>query len=135
MFVKKTFPDNMNLEGIKIVLDCANGAAYKVAPLALSELGAEVISIGINPDGKNINTECGSLNPKLLIEKVLENNADIGIALDGDADRVIFCDSRGNIADGDKILAICTQETLSGTQNGCLPHSAKALSHVMVARA
>ena len=113
VFVKKTFPDNMNLEGIKIVLDCANGAAYKVAPLALSELGAEVISIGINPDGKNINTECGSLNPKLLIEKVLENNADIGIALDGDADRVIFCDSRGNIADGDKILAICTQEMLS----------------------
>lgn len=112
VFVKKTFPENMNLEGLKIVLDCANGAAYKVAPLALSELGAEVISLGINPDGKNINTECGSLNPELLIKKVLDNNADIGIALDGDADRVIFCDEKGNIADGDKILAICTQEMI-----------------------
>lgn len=113
VFVKKTFPDNMNLEGIKIVLDCANGASYKVAPLALSELGAEVISIGISPDGKNINTDCGSLNPKLLVEKVVENNADIGIALDGDADRVIFCDNKGNIVDGDKILAICTRELLN----------------------
>ncbi len=116
VFVKKTFPENMNLEGIKIVLDCANGAAYKVAPLALSELGANVISIGVNPDGKNINTDCGSLNPQLLIENVLSNNADIGIALDGDADRVIFCDSKGNIVDGDKILAICTQEMLDRGQ-------------------
>lgn len=112
VFVKKTFPEDMNLEGIKIVLDCANGAAYKVAPLALSELGAEVISIGINPDGKNINTDCGSLNPELLIKNVRDNNADIGIALDGDADRVIFCDNKGNIVDGDKILAICTQEMM-----------------------
>ena len=113
VFVKKTFPDNMNLEGIKIVLDCANGAAYKVAPLALSELGADVICIGVNPDGKNINTDCGSLNPDLLIKNVRDNNADIGIALDGDADRVIFCDSKGNIVDGDKILAICTQEMMN----------------------
>lgn len=112
VFVKKTFPENMNLEGLKIVLDCANGAAYKVAPLALSELGAEVISIGVNPDGKNINTNCGSLNPELLIKHVLTNNADIGIALDGDADRVMFCDSKGIIVDGDKILAICTKEMI-----------------------
>lgn len=112
VFIKKTFPENMDLEGLKIVLDCANGAAYKVAPLVFSELGAEVISIGINPDGKNINTECGSINPELLVQNVKENNADIGIALDGDADRVIFCDEKGVIADGDKILAICTQEMI-----------------------
>ena len=116
VFVKKTFPENMNLEGLKIVLDCANGAAYKVAPLALSELGAEIICIGINPDGKNINTNCGSLNPELLIKNVLDNKADIGIALDGDADRVIFCDEKGNIANGDKILAICTQEMIERGQ-------------------
>ena len=116
LFVKKTFPENLSLDGIKIVLDCANGAAYKVAPLALSELGADLINIGINPDGKNINTNCGSLNPELLIENVLNNNADIGIALDGDADRVIFCDNKGNIVDGDKILAICTQEMLDRGQ-------------------
>ena len=113
VFVKKTFPDSMDLEGIKIVLDCANGAAYKVAPITLSELGADVINIGVNPDGKNINTDCGSLNPKLLVENVLSNKADIGIALDGDADRVIFCDGKGNIVDGDKILAVCTQEMLN----------------------
>ena len=116
VFVTKTFPENLTLDGIKIVLDCANGAAYKAAPLILSKLGADTINIGVNPDGKNINTNCGSLNPELLIKNVLNNKADIGIALDGDADRVIFCDNKGTVVDGDKILAICTQEMLDRGQ-------------------
>lgn len=116
VFIKKTFPTGMTLDGMKIVLDCANGAAYKVGPLVFSELGADVISIGVEPDGKNINTDCGSLNPELLIKNVLKNKADIGIALDGDADRVIFCDNSGKIVDGDKILAICAEEMLERGQ-------------------
>ena len=116
VFVKKTFPDGLSLEGVKIVLDCANGAAYKVAPTAFSELGAEVISIGVEPDGMNINTDCGSLNPELLMKMVRENKADIGIALDGDADRVIISDEKGNLVDGDKILAICTEEMINRGQ-------------------
>ena len=112
VFAKNSFPNNMTLEGIKIVLDCANGAAYKVAPIIFRELGADVITIGIDPNGKNINTNCGSLNPELLREKVLESGADLGIALDGDADRVIFCDDKGDIVDGDKIIAICAQEMI-----------------------
>ncbi|KAB2826266.1 MAG: phosphoglucosamine mutase, partial [Candidatus Dadabacteria bacterium] len=100
------------LEGIKIVLDCANGAAYKVSPIILGELGADLVTIGVNPNGRNINTECGSLNPELLRNKVLETGADIGIALDGDADRVIFSDERGEIVDGDKIIAICADEMM-----------------------
>ena len=113
VFVKKTFPEGLSLEGLKIVVDCANGAAYKVAPNALSELGADVVTMGVEPDGKNINTECGSLSPELLIKKVLDSKADIGIALDGDADRVIICDELGNLVDGDKILAICTEEMIN----------------------
>ncbi len=112
VFAKNSFPNNMTLEGIKLVLDCANGAAYKVAPIIFRELGAEVITIGVNPNGKNINTNCGSLNPELLKEKVLETYADLGIALDGDADRVIFCDEKGEIVDGDKIIAICAREMI-----------------------
>ncbi|MEM7008455.1 MAG: phosphoglucosamine mutase [Thermodesulfobacteriota bacterium] len=112
VFAKNSFPQNLTLEGIKIVLDCANGAAYKVAPIIFTELGADVITIGVNPNGKNINTDCGSLNPALLKEKVLETGADLGIALDGDADRVIFCDEKGEIVDGDKIIAICAQEMI-----------------------
>lgn len=119
VFAKNSFPNDLTLEGIKVVLDCANGAAYKVAPLILQELGAEVITIGVNPNGKNINTDCGSLNPALLREKVLEIGADLGIALDGDADRVIFCDEKGNIVDGDKIIAICAREMIeTGTLRG-----------------
>jgi len=119
VFAKNSFPNNLTLEGIRIVLDCANGAAYKVAPLILQELGAEVITIGVNPNGKNINTDCGSLNPALLREKVLETGADLGIALDGDADRVIFCDEKGNLVDGDKIIAICAREMIEkGTLKG-----------------
>lgn len=112
VFAKNSFPRDMTLEGIKIVLDCANGAAYKVSPTILEELGADVITIGVHPDGRNINTECGSLKPELLREKVLETGADLGIALDGDADRVIFCDEKGEIVDGDKIIAICANEMI-----------------------
>ena len=119
VFAKNSFPDDMTLEGIKIVLDCANGAAYKVAPTILEELGADVITIAVNPNGRNINTECGSLNPELLRNRVLETGADLGIALDGDADRVIFSDERGEIVDGDKIIAICADEMIeSGKLRG-----------------
>ncbi len=119
VFTKNSFPNELTLEGIKLVLDCANGAAYKVAPTIFSELGAKIITIGVTPDGKNINTDCGSLNPALLREKVLETGADLGIALDGDADRVIFCDEKGELVDGDKIIAICAQEMIAnGTLRG-----------------
>jgi len=119
VFAKNSFSRDMTLEGIKLVLDCANGAAYKVAPIIFQELGAQVITIGVNPDGKNINTDCGSLNPELLRKKVLESGADLGIALDGDADRVIFCDEKGNVVDGDIIIAICAREMIEkGTLKG-----------------
>jgi phosphoglucosamine mutase len=105
-FAKRTLPRKMSLEGLKVVIDCSNGAAYKVAPDALWELGAEVISIGDEPDGYNINDKCGSTHTELLKKTVLENNADIGIALDGDADRVIIVDEKGNEVDGDQLLAV-----------------------------
>ncbi len=104
-FVKHSIK-NRSLKGYKIVLDCANGAAYKVAPLIFQELGAEVILINAAPDGLNINKDCGALYPEMLRKSVLENKADIGIALDGDADRVVLVDEKGNIVDGDHILAI-----------------------------
>ena len=105
--VKSTFPKNMRLEGLKIVIDCANGAAYKTAPDTLWELGAdEVIPIGVTPNGMNINAECGSTHTDALSKKVLETGADIGIALDGDADRLIMCDEKGQIIDGDQLLAL-----------------------------
>lgn len=107
VFLKNTFPKNQTLEGIKIVLDCANGASYKVAPAVFEELGAEVIKIGTTPDGININKECGALYPQKVQTEVIKNSADIGIALDGDADRVIVVDEKGNIIDGDQIIAIC----------------------------
>jgi phosphoglucosamine mutase len=103
---KATFPRHLRLNGLRVVLDCANGAAYKVAPLALYELGAEVFSIGVTPDGININEKCGSTQPQAMVEKVKELRADIGIALDGDADRVVICDEHGQIVDGDQIMAI-----------------------------
>lgn len=112
VFLKNAFPKDLTLEGLKIVLDCANGAAYRVSPIVFEELGADLITIGVKPDGKNINTECGSLNPELLKQKVKETGADLGIALDGDADRVIFCDETGDIVDGDKIMAICAEEMI-----------------------
>ena len=107
VFLKNTFPKELDLTGLKIVLDCANGAAYKVAPAVFEELGAEVISIGVKPNGININAGCGSLHPEVISEAVKEHRADLGIALDGDADRVIFVDEFGNEVDGDHIMAIC----------------------------
>ena len=105
-FAKRTLPRQLSLDGLRIVLDCANGAAYKVAPEALWELGAEVITIGIDPDGFNINHEVGSTAPEALIHKVREVRADIGIALDGDADRVLIVDERGQTIDGDQLMAV-----------------------------
>ena len=96
----------MTLEGIKLVVDCANGAAYKVAPTSLWELGAEVVSVGVQPDGFNINQDCGSTNTQMLADKVRAEKADIGIALDGDADRLIICDENGNMIDGDQLMGL-----------------------------
>jgi len=112
VFLKSAFPKELDLSGMKIVLDCANGAAYKVAPAVLSELGAEVIPFGVKPDGTNINAGCGSLHPEIISEAVKEHRADLGIALDGDADRVIFVDEFGNEVDGDHIMAICASDML-----------------------
>ena len=112
VFLKSTFPKDLDLSGLKIVLDCANGAAYKVAPAVFEELGAEVISIGVKPNGTNINADCGSLHPEVMSAAVKEHGADLGIALDGDADRVIFVDEYGNVVDGDRIMAICATEML-----------------------
>ena len=104
--LKNIFPKSFNLSGIKIFLDCANGASYKSAPALLRELGAEVVAIGINPDGFNINKNCGSTHPELIQQSVKTHKADIGIAFDGDADRVIMCDEKGEIIDGDQIIAM-----------------------------
>lgn len=109
-FVKKSFPKAYTLEGLKIVVDSANGAAYKLAPLALWELGAEVVSTGDKPDGYNINENCGALHPGRMAALVTENAAHVGIALDGDADRVVLCDERGEIVDGDQVIALCALE-------------------------
>jgi phosphoglucosamine mutase len=108
-FAKRTLPRTMSFEGLRIVIDCANGAAYQVVPEALWELGAEVISVGVEPDGFNINRECGSTAPDELCRKVREMRADIGIALDGDADRVLVADERGHIVDGDQLLAVIAE--------------------------
>ena len=105
-FLKNTFPKSQRLDGLKIVMDCANGASYISAPLILWELGAEVIEIGNSPDGFNINENCGSTDTRLLSEKVIEEKADIGIALDGDGDRIIISDENGHIVDGDQILGL-----------------------------
>ena len=105
-FLKNTFPKSQRLDGLKIVMDCANGASYISAPLILWELGAEVIEIGNSPDGFNINENCGSTDTRLLSERVIEEKADIGIALDGDGDRIIISDENGHIVDGDQILGL-----------------------------
>jgi len=105
-FVKSTFPKDLTLEGLKVVVDCANGAAYKVAPEVLYELGADVIAIGVEPNGLNINEICGATYPDAVSKAVLEHEADIGIALDGDADRVIVVDETGCVVDGDQIIAL-----------------------------
>ncbi len=103
---KATFPSHLTLDGLKVVIDCANGAAYQVAPSALWELGAEIVTIGVSPNGKNINDQCGSTAPGLLQETVVASGADIGIALDGDADRLIIVDEKGKIVDGDQLMAL-----------------------------
>ena len=108
-FAKRTLPRNISLDGLRVVVDCANGAAYRVVPDALWELGAEVFSIGVDPDGFNINKDCGSTEPDALSRKVREMRADIGIALDGDADRVVIADERGHLVDGDQLLAVIAE--------------------------
>jgi phosphoglucosamine mutase len=118
-FAKSTFPEDLRLDGLKIVIDCANGAAYQVAPSALWELGAEVVTLGVAPDGKNINKGCGSTAPALLQETVVASGAHIGIALDGDADRLIVVDEKGQVVDGDQLMAlIATSWARSGMLAG-----------------
>lgn len=112
-YVKATFPKKMDLKGFKIVIDCANGASYKVAPTVFWELGANVVRIGCEPNGLNINDNCGSTKPQNLQKKVVEVGADIGIALDGDADRIIIVDENGEIVDGDKIIALIARKMLN----------------------
>lgn len=107
---KRSLPRHLDLDGMRIVIDCANGAGYKVAPEALWELGAEVIAIGVEPDGFNINRDVGSTAPAALVQKVLEMRADIGIALDGDADRVLIVDEKGHVVDGDQVLAVIAKD-------------------------
>jgi len=112
VFLKNTFPHRFTLDGIHIVLDCAHGATYGVAPHVFEELGAKVTSIGVKPDGKNINHECGALHPEIMAEIVCKEGADLGIALDGDGDRLIVADEQGNIVNGDQIMAICAAEMI-----------------------
>ena len=111
-FAKRTLPKNIRFDGIRAVIDCANGAAYKVAPEALWELGAEVVKLGVEPNGMNINKDCGSTAPDDLSRKVIEVRADIGIALDGDADRVLITDERGCVIDGDQLMAVIAETWL-----------------------
>jgi phosphoglucosamine mutase len=118
-FAKSTFPDNMRLDGLRIVVDCAHGAAYKVAPSALWELGADIVAIGVTPNGTNINDGVGSTAPETLGETVVASGADIGIALDGDADRLIVVDETGRVVDGDQLMAtIATGWARAGRLNG-----------------
>jgi phosphoglucosamine mutase len=112
-FAKSSFPKGLTLEGVKIVLDCAHGAAYKASPCVLRELGAEVVVYGHQPDGKNINENCGSMHPETMCQKVVEHGAALGIAHDGDADRVLLCDETGTLIDGDDIMAIAALEMLA----------------------
>jgi phosphoglucosamine mutase len=112
VFLKNTFPKDLTLEGLTIALDCAHGAAFRVAPAVLEELGAEVIPLGVEPDGENINRNCGSLHAEVVTAEVRKHGADLGIALDGDADRAIFVDEHGTLVDGDAIMAICALEML-----------------------
>src|SRR5437667_3782550 len=112
-YAKASFPRGMTLEGMRIVVDCAHGAGYKSTPCVLRELGADVIVYGNQPDGMNINKECGSLHPALVCQKIWEHRADLGIAHDGDADRVLLCDENGKLVDGDDIMAIASLDLLA----------------------
>lgn len=117
--VKSTFPKHLRLDGLKIVVDCANGAGYVVGPIILWELGAEVVSIGVSPNGININSECGSTHPGALAARVVEEGADLGIALDGDADRLVMVDEKGHVVDGDQLMAmIATRWQKTGELQG-----------------
>jgi len=119
VYAKNAFPKELTLNGLKVVVDAAHGAAYRVAPLVFSELGAEVTAIGVTPNGKNINKACGALHPAAMVREVLKRQAHIGIALDGDADRVIIADERGQIVDGDAVMALCATRMLkAGKLNG-----------------
>ena len=117
--LKESFPRNYSLDGIKIVVDCSNGASYRVGPMVFDELGGDVIPVSIGPNGRNINLNCGTLHPDLISKEVLRHKADLGITFDGDADRVILCDHEGNIVDGDQIMAICA---LDMKKKGKLQH-------------
>lgn len=112
VYLKNSFPQELNLDGLRVVIDCANGANYKIAPLALHELGADVFSLNTEPDGLNINAQCGSLHPEVMQAKVREVRADIGLALDGDADRLIVADENGRVLDGDQIMALCAEDLM-----------------------
>jgi phosphoglucosamine mutase len=105
-FVKRSFPNGLRLDGLKIAIDCANGAAYKVAPTVLFELGASVVPLGVSPDGFNINRQCGATSPDMLREQTVTHGCDLGIALDGDADRVVMVDEKGEVVDGDQLMAL-----------------------------
>jgi phosphoglucosamine mutase len=113
VYLKNSFPQHLTLDGMRVVLDCAHGATYRVAPLILEELGAEVIKIGAEPNGLNINHKCGSLYPEVAASVVVEQGADIGIALDGDGDRLIVVDEKGRILDGDQIMAVCAADMIA----------------------
>jgi len=119
-FAKTALPSDVRLDGLKVVLDCANGAAYKVSPEVLWELGAEVIKVGVEPNGKNINENCGSTSPELAAQVVVETGSDVGICLDGDADRIIIIDEKGNVADGDQLMALIAT---SWADQGRLKHN------------
>ncbi len=112
-FAKTSFPKNLTLEGLRVVVDCAHGASYKSTPCVLRELGAEVVVYGNQPDGMNINKDCGSMHPENLCAKVVEHQAHLGIAHDGDADRVLLCDEKGKLIDGDDIMAIAALDMLA----------------------
>src|SRR5262249_22834173 len=112
-YAKASFPRGMPLEGMRVVVDCAHGAGYKSTPCILRELGADVITYGNQPDGKNINKDCGSMHPSLMCQKIWEHRADVGIAHDGDADRVLMCDENGKLIDGDDIMAIAALDLLA----------------------
>ena len=118
-FLKHTFPPELTLDGIKMVVDCANGAGYKVAPVVFEELGAEVSTLGVQPHGRNINDNCGALYPQKLQEAVVAEGAHLGVALDGDADRLIVVDEKGNVVDGDAVMALIATRML---QQGTLTH-------------
>src|SRR5881397_474426 len=112
-YAKSSFPRGMTLKGMRVVVDCAHGAGYKSTPCVLRELGAEIFDYGIQPDGMNINKDCGSMHPEQMCQKVWEHRAHLGISHDGDADRVLFCDEAGRLIDGDDVMAICGLEMLA----------------------